>query len=186
MEGRGDRTKAPLSLQDRRRRIDVKAKAAPSWCFWGLYGHSCTQETLREASHLAKANHGARGLDGVTCEASAASGVGAFLAPMPDALGTRTYHPRRLRPKATPKEGGKGIRRLSMPTIRARVVQGALQLILEPLVAADCQPGSYGSRPQRSAHDAVQRVAEAMVQDKPRVLDVEFQAYFAKSQHPLV
>ena len=128
MEGRDDMTKAPISLQDLRRRIYVKAKAEPSWCFWGLYVHVCKLETLREAYQLAKANNGAPGIDGVTFEAIEASGVDAFLAQIQDELVTRTYHPMRLRQKAIPKEGGKGLRILSIPTIRDCVVQGALKL----------------------------------------------------------
>ncbi len=179
-------TKAPISLQDLRRRIYVKAKAEPSWCFWGLYVHVCKRETLCEAYQLAKANNGAPGIDGVTFEAIEASGVDAFLAQIQDELVTRTYHPMRLRQKAIPKEGGKGLRILSIPTIRDRVVQGALKLILEPIFEADFQPGSYGYRPKRSAHDAVLRVAEAIVKYKTRVIDVDLQAYFDNIQHHLL
>ena len=179
-------TKAPISLQDLRRRIYVKAKAEPSWCFWGLYVHVCKRETLCEAYQLAKANNGAPGIDGVTFEAIEASGVDAFLAQIQDELVTRTYHPMRLRQKAIPKEGGKGLRILSIPTIRDRVVQGALKLILEPIFEADFQPGSYGYRPKRSAHDAVVRVAEAIVKYKTRVIDVDLQAYFDNIQHHLL
>ena len=179
-------TKAPISLQDLRRRIYVKAKAEPSWCFWGLYVHICKPEILHEAYQLAKANNGAPGVDGVTFEAIEASGVDAFLAEIQDALVTRTYRPMRLRQKAIPKEGGKGIRVLSIPTIRDRVVQGALKLILEPIFEADFQPGSYGYRPKRSAHDAVLRVAEAIVKYKTRVIDVDLQAYFDNIRHHLL
>lgn len=73
----------------------MQAKAEPSWCFWGLYVHGCTWETLREASQLAQANHGAPGMDGVPCEAIEGRGVDAFLAQMQDALVTRTSHPMR-------------------------------------------------------------------------------------------
>jgi RNA-directed DNA polymerase len=93
MEGRGDMTKAPRSLHDLRRRIDVQAKAEPAWCFWGLYVHVCTRETLREASQLAKANNGAPGIAGVTFAAIEVSGVDAFLEQMQDELVTRTYPP---------------------------------------------------------------------------------------------
>ena len=179
-------TKAPLSLHDLRRRIDVKAKAEPSWGFWALYVHVGTRETLREAYPLAKANNGAPGRDGVTFEAIAASGGDAFLAQMQDALVPRPYHPMRLLQQAIPQEGGKGIRRLSLPTIRDRVVPGALTRILEPIVVAACQPGSYGSRPKRAAHDAVQRVAEAIGQDKTRVIYVALQAYFDHIQPHLM
>ena len=170
-------TKTPMKLQDLRRRIYAKAQAEPSWRFWGLYGHICQPEILHEAYQLAKANNGAPGVDGVTFEAIEASGLDAFLEQIRHELVTRTYRPMRLRHKAIPKEGGKGSRLLSIPTIRARVVQGALKLILEPIFEADFQPGSYGYRPKRSAHDAVLRVAEAMVKYKTRVIDVDLQAY---------
>jgi RNA-directed DNA polymerase len=178
MGGRGDMTTAPMSLQDLQQRIYVKAKAEPSWRFWGLYVHVCKMETLREAYRIAKANHGAPGSDGVTFEDIEASGGAPFLEQIRDELGTRTDRPMRVRQKALPKEDGTKVRVLSIPTIRDRVVQGAFTLILEPIFAADCQPGSYGYRPKRSAHDAVLRVAEAIVQDKTRVIDVDVQAYF--------
>src|SRR5262245_40153153 len=72
--GRGAMRKASLSLQDLRRRIYAKAKAEPSWRFWGLFVHVCKRETLRAAYHLAKANDGAPGSDGVTFEAIEAAG----------------------------------------------------------------------------------------------------------------
>jgi RNA-directed DNA polymerase len=179
-------TTTPISLQDLRRRIYAKAKAEPSWRFWGLYVHICKLETLREAYRLAKENNGAPGIDGVTFEAIEADGVEIFLQHLQDALVTRTYRPMRLRHKAIPKENGKGVRVLSIPTIRDRVVQGAFKLILEPIFEADFQPGSYGYRPKRSAHDAVLRVAEAIVKYKTRVIDVDLQAYFDNIRHHLL
>jgi RNA-directed DNA polymerase len=179
-------TKTPISLQDLRRRIYAKAKAEPSWRFWGLYVHVCKLETLREAYRLAKENNGAPGIDGVTFEAIEADGVETFLQQLQDALVTRTYRPMRLRHKAIPKENGKGVRVLSIPTIRDRVVQGAFKLILEPIFEADFQPGSYGYRPKRSAQDAVLRVAEAIVKYKTRVIDVDLQAYFDNIRHHLL
>ena len=176
-------TKAPISLQDLRRSLYVKAKAEPAWRFWGLYVHVCKLETLREAYRLAKENNGAPGIDGVTFEAIEADGVEQFLQQLQDELGTRTYRPMRLRQKAIPKEGGTKVRVLSIPTIRDRVVQGAFKLILEPIFEADFQPGSYGYRPKRSAHDAVRRVAEAIVKYKTRVIDVDLQAYFDNIRH---
>jgi RNA-directed DNA polymerase len=179
-------TTAPMSLQDLQRRIYVKAKAEPSWRFWGLYVHVCKMETLREAYRLAKANNGAPGSDGVTFADIEASGVEPFLEQIRDELVTRTYRPMRLRQKAIPKEGGTKVRVLSIPTIRDRVVQGALKLILEPIFEADFQPGSYGYRPKRSAHDVVLRVAEAIVKYKTRVIDVDLQAYFDNIRHHLL
>ena len=179
-------TKTPVTLQDLRRRIYAKAKAESSWRFWGLYVHICKPETLQEAYQLAKANNGAPGIDGVTFAAIEASGVDEFLEQIRHELVTRTYRPMRLRHHAIPKNGGKGVRVLSIPTIRDRVVQGAFKLILEPIFEADFQPGSYGYRPKRSAHDAVVRVAEAIVKYKTRVIDVDLHAYFDNIRHHLL
>ena len=176
-------TTAPSSLQDLRRRIYAKAKAEPTWRFWGLYVHICTLETLRAAYELAKANDGAPGSDGMTFEAIEASGVDAFLQQIQDELVARTYRPMRNRRKEIPKEGSTKGRVLSIPAIRDRVVQGAVKLILEPIFEADFQPGSYGYRPKRSAHDAVHRVAEAIVQYKTRVLDIDLRAFFDNVRH---
>jgi len=176
---------APINLQDLRRRIYAKAKAEPSWRFWGLYVHVCKLETLREAYAVTKANHGAPGIDGVTFDAIEASGVAGFLQQLRDALVSRTYRPLRCRRKAIPKGAGK-VRDLSIPAIRDRVVQGALKLLLEPIFEADFQPGSYGYRPKRTAHQAVHRVAEAILQNKTRVLDVDLRAYFDSVRHDLL
>jgi RNA-directed DNA polymerase len=170
-------TKPPISLQDLRRRIYAKAKAEPAWRFWGLYVHICKKETLEAAYEVAKENNGAPGIDGVTFEAIEESGVEQFVEQLRDELASHRYRPMRNRRKAIPKDGGK-TRMLSIPAIRDRVVQGALKLILEPIFEADFQPGSYGYRPKRSAHDAVRRVAEAIVSNKTRIIDLDLRAYF--------
>src|ERR671925_1719469 len=184
MGGRGAMTKTPISLQDLRRRLYVKAKAEPSWRFWGLYVHVGKPQTLQEAYRLAKENNGAPGIDGVTFEAIEAEGVEGFLAGLREELVQRTYRPLRVRKVEIPKE--RGVRGLSIPAIRDRVVQGAVKLILEPIFEADFQPGSYAYRPQRSAHDAVHRVAAAIVEEKERIIDLDLQAYFDNIRHHLV
>ena len=178
-------TKASSSLQDLRRSLYVKAKAEPAWRFWGLYVHVCKMETLREAYALAKKNHGAPGIDGVTFEAVDAQGAEKFLEQIQGELIGRNYVPLRARRQEIPKDGGK-IRVLSIPAIRDRVVQGALKLILEPIFEADFQPGSYGYRPKRTAHEAVHRVATAIVQCKTRVIDLDLRAYFDTVRHHLL
>ncbi len=184
--GRGEMIKVPVSLQDLRRRIYVKAKAEPSWRFWGLYVHVCKRETLREAYALAKRNNGAPGIDGVTFEAIEACGAESFLKQLRDELVSGTYRPMRNRRQEIPKDGGKKVRVLSIPVIRDRVVQGALKLILEPIFEADFQPGSYGYRPKRTAHAAVNRVARAIVRYKTRVIDIDLRAYFDNVRHHLL
>src|SRR5499425_3068762 len=115
--GKGEMTKAPISLQDLRRSLYVKAKAEPSWRFWGLYVHVCKMETLREAYEMAKQNDGAPGVDGVTFEAIEAQGVDALLGRLRDELIGRTYRPLPARKQEIPKDGGK-VRVLSIPAIR--------------------------------------------------------------------
>jgi RNA-directed DNA polymerase len=178
-------TKAPISLQDLRRSLYVKAKAEPTWRFWGLYVHICKMETLREAYQMAKSNNGAPGIDGVTFAAIEESGPETFLRQIRDELVANTYRPMPARKKEIPKDGGK-VRVLSIPAIRDRVVQGALKLILEPIFEADFQPGSYGYRPKRTAHQAVNRVAQAIVEEKTRIIDIDLRAYFDNVQHYLL
>jgi RNA-directed DNA polymerase len=176
-EGKDEMTKASNDLQDLRRRIYVKAKAETTWRFWGLYVHVCKMETLRAAYALAKKNEGAPGVDGVTFAAIEMQGVDAFLEQIADELNQRTYVPLPARRQEIPKDGDK-VRVLSIPAIRDRVVQGALKLILEPIFEADFQPGSFGYRPKRTAHEAVERVARAIVQEKTRIIDIDLRSYF--------
>src|ERR1700683_4544865 len=181
--GKGEMTKAPISLQDLRRSLYVKAKAEPSWRFWGLYVHVCKMETLREDNRMTRSNGGAPGIDGVTFAAIEESGAESFLGQIREELVTNTYRPMRARKKEIPKDGGNKVRVLSIPSIRDRVVQGALKLILEPIFEADFQPGSYGYRPKRTAHQAVNRVAQAIVSRKTRVIDLDLRAYFDNVRH---
>jgi RNA-directed DNA polymerase len=143
-------------------------------------------ETLHEAYRMARSNNGAPGIDGVTFEAIEGSGIEGFLGQIRDELVTNTYRPMLARKKEIPKDGGKKVRILSIPTIRDRVVQGALKLILEPIFEADFQSGSYGYRPKRTAHEAVARVARAIVEEKTRIVDLDLATYFDNVQHSLL
>jgi RNA-directed DNA polymerase len=142
-------------------------------------------ETLCEAYRLAKQNNGAPGMDGVTFEQVEAEGARSFLEQIQKELVQRTYRPARVRKVGIPKKGGK-TRILSIPNIRDRVVQGALKLILEPIFEADFQPGSFGYRPKKSPREAVQRVAEAILQGKTHVIDLDLRAYFDQVRHHIV
>src|ERR1700722_16134933 len=113
-------------------------------------------DTLHAAYEMAKQNDGAPGVDGVTFEAIETQGKKDLLEQLRDELTGHTYTPLRL--------GGRRYRRmrekvrvLSTPAIRARVLQGALKPILEPVFEGDFQPGSFGYRPKRTAHDAIKR-----------------------------
>jgi RNA-directed DNA polymerase len=185
MEGRGGVTTAPMSLQDLRRRLYVKAKAEKDWRFWGVYVHVVKLETLYTAYALATQADGAPGIDGVTFAAIEDAGVEQFLTALRAELVTRTYRPLRNRRVEIPKAGGK-VRVLGIPAIRDRVVQGALKLILEPIFEADFQDGSFGYRPKRTAQQAVDRVAEGIVRNKVRIIDVDLAAYFDSVRHDLL
>jgi RNA-directed DNA polymerase len=177
--------KSSISLQDLRRKIYLKAKSDKTWRFWGLYVHVCKMETLHGAYRDAKENNGAPGIDGVTFEDIEKAGSEAFLEQVHNELVSGTYRPLRNRIREIPKDNDK-VRVLGIPTIRDRVVQGALKLILEPIFEADFQEGSYGYRPKRSAHAAIDCVAEAVVKNKIRVIDLDLKAYFDNVRHDIL
>ncbi len=185
MGGRDGMIKTSINLQDLRRKIYLKAKSDKTWRFWGLYVHVCKMETLKQAYFDAKRNGGAPGIDGVTFADIEKAGVEAFLGQIRDELVSETYRPMRNRIKAIPKDNDK-VRVLGIPAIRDRVVGGALKLIIEPIFEADFQEGSYGYRPKRNPHEAVNRVAEAVVKNKTRVIDLDLRAYFDNIRHDIL
>jgi RNA-directed DNA polymerase len=131
-----------VDLQELRRRIYRKAKAEKTWRFWGLYVHVTRVETLRMAYREARTNDGAPGLDGMSFEDVEAQGVEKFLAAIGQELLTGTYPPTKNRRVEIPKGNGK-TRKLGIPTIKDRVVQGAVKLILEPIFEADFHVSSF-------------------------------------------
>lgn len=177
--------KPSVNLQELRRRIYRKAKAEKQWRFWGLYVHVCKMETLRAAYQEAKANGGAPGVDGESFEWIETQGVEKFLAAIREELLRRRYRPSKNRRVEIPKGNGK-TRRLGIPTIKDRVVQGALKLILEPIFEADFHQSSYAYRPKRTAHQALDRVVHGLVQGLTRVLDVDLKSYFDNVRHHLL
>ncbi|WP_434732173.1 group II intron reverse transcriptase/maturase [Wolbachia endosymbiont of Zygogramma bicolorata] len=177
--------KMPIKLQDLRRKIYIKAKAEPEWRFWGIYVHVCKMETLEEAYKLTKKSNGAPGIDGMTFESIEAEGLEKYLQQIRHELITKTYSPNRNRRKEIPKSGGK-FRKLNIPCIRDRIVQTALKLILEPIFESDFQKGSYGYRPKRNAHEAVQKVTEAAIKGNTKVIDVDLKSYFDNVRHHIL
>jgi RNA-directed DNA polymerase len=177
--------KPSVNLQELRRRIYRKAKAEKQWRFWGLYVHVSKMETLRAAYQEAKANGGAPGVDAESFELIETQGVEKFLAAIREELLRRRYRPSKNRRVEIPKGNGK-TRRLGIPTIKDRVVQGAVKLILEPIFEADFHQSSYAYRPKRTAHQALDRVVHGLVQGLTRVLDVDLKSYFDNVRHHLL
>ncbi len=178
-------TKASIQLQELRRKIYRKAKTEKHWRFWGLYCHICKDEVLQESYRLAKANDGAPGIDGKSFDEIEAEGVAGFLEVIRQELLTRTYRPLPNRRVEIPKGNGK-TRTLGIPTIKDRVVQGALKLILEPIFEADFKDCSYGYRPKRHAHQAIDRVTAGMLYGLTRVVDIDLSGYFDNIRHHIL
>jgi RNA-directed DNA polymerase len=147
-----------------------------------MHVHLVKLDTLEAAYLEAKRNRGAPGTDGETFESIEARGRGEFLAELAAELRTDTYHPRPYRRREIPKEGGK-VRVISIPTVRDRVVQGALRLVLEPIFEADFSDSSFGARPRRSAHQAIERVRAGLRQRRLWVVDVDLARYFDTIRH---
>ena len=177
--------KAPVGLQELRRRIYRKAKSDKTHRFWGIFVHICRTETLEEAYRIAKSNGGAPGIDGQTFADIESLGRAEFLAEIRDELLTGRYQPRPNRPVEIPKGDGK-VRTLQIPCIRDRVVQGALKYILEGIFEADFCPNSYGFRPKRSPHQALAEVRRSVLRRMSIVIDVDLSSYFDNIRHSVL
>jgi RNA-directed DNA polymerase len=175
-------TKPTITTQELQRRIGHRAKSAPEHRFWGLHVHLVKLATLEAAYLEAKRNRGAPGADGETFEMIEGRGRSEFLAGLAAELRDGTYRPRPYRRREIPKEGGK-VRVISIPTIRDRVVQGALRLLLEPIFEADFSRHSFGARPGRSAHDAIGEVRSGLIWKKHLVVDVDLKSFFDDIRH---
>ena len=177
--------KAPVGLQELRRRIYHKAKSEPTHRFWGLFVHVTKFETLHEAYRIAKRNGGAAGIDGQTFEDIEREGRWRFLAELQQELISGTYQPQANRRVDIPKGNGK-TRTLQIPCIRDRVVQGALKLILEAIFEADFCDSSYGYRPGRSPQEALAQVRRSVLRRMSMVIDVDLSSYFDNIRHSVL
>ena len=178
-------TKAPISLQELRRRIYRKAKSDKTHRFWGIFAHVTKAETLEEAYRMAKKNRGAPGVDGQTFEDVEGMGLTEFLATLRQELITGRYKPKPNRRVEIPKGNGK-FRTLQIPCVRDRVVQGAVKLILEAIFEADFCSNSYGFRPRRSPHRALAEVRRSVLRRMSTVIDVDLSRYFDTIRHSLL
>jgi group II intron reverse transcriptase/maturase len=177
--------KAPIDLQELRRRIYRKAKSDREHRFWGIFVHVAKMEVLLEAYRLAKRNGGAPGIDGQTFEDVESSGREAFLQAIRDELLSGTYQPMVNRFVEIPKGKGK-TRILQIPCIHDRVVQGALKWVLEAIFEADFCPNSYGYRPKRSPHRALAEVRRSLLRRMNLVVDVDLARYFDTIRHDIL
>src|SRR5215510_4413967 len=172
----------PEKIRSLQKKLYLKAKAEPSFRFYLLYDKVWREDILEHAYAVACANGGAPGVDGVTFAAIEAAGIEEWLLGIGKALRERTYRPDPVRRVLIPKPGG-GERPLGIPTIRDRVVQTAVKLVVEPIFEADLEPNAYGYRPARSAADAIKAVHELLCQGYTDVVDADLSKYFDTIPH---
>jgi len=180
-EVRGD---LPETLTRLRAKLGQKAKQEPKFRFYSLYGHLTRDDVLEAAWRQVKRNGGAAGIDGMTIDSveDREGGVKAFLEEVKASLVMRTYRASPVKRVYIPKSDGR-MRPLGIPTVKDRLVQAALLLIIEPIYETDFQDCSHGFRPGRSAHDAIEEIRVCMHSGKRQVYDGDLQSYFDSIPH---
>jgi len=173
----------PETIRTLQRKLYRKAKQEPACRFHALYDKVYRADILEFAYRLVRANKGSAGIDGVTFEAIEENeGAPAFIGELEEALRNKTYKPDPVKRVMIPKSDGSQ-RPLGIPTIRDRVAQMAAKLVIEPIFEADFCETSYGFRPKKSAHDAVDDVAYAMNTGFTEVIDADLSKYFDTIPH---
>jgi len=172
----------PESIRTLQRKLYLKAKAEPGFRFYQLYDKVWRADFLAHAYALCRANAGAPGVDGVTFAMIEASGLEEWLAKLCEELRTKTYRPQAVRRVMIPKPAG-GERPLGIPTIRDRVVQMAVKLVIEPIFEADLDDSAYGYRPGRDAADAIKEVHGLLLRGYTDVVDADVTKYFDTIPH---
>lgn len=173
----------PDNIRTLQRKLYRKAKQEPACRFHALYDKVYRADILNHAYNLVRANKGSAGIDGVTFgDIEVGQGAAAFVAELAEALKNKTYKPDPVKRVMIPKEMG-AFRPLGIPTIRDRVAQMAAKLVIEPIFEADFCGTSYGFRPARSAHDAVDDVAHTLNRGYTEVIDADLSKYFDTIPH---
>jgi RNA-directed DNA polymerase len=177
-----------IATPDKVRQLQItlyrKAKAAPKYRFWSLYGELLRPDVLRAALEAQRRNGGGAGVDGETLASIHATPAvrQQWLDRLREELKTKTYRPSPVRRVLIPKDSG-GERPLGIPTVKDRVVQTAVYLLLMPIWEADFHPRSYGFRPKRRAHQAIAEIQKAVQQGYVEIIDADLSKYFDTIPH---
>jgi len=174
----------PPSLQVLRQKLGQKAKQQKRYRFYSLYALVCRWDVLTAAWAAVRRNDGAPGVDGISLDQITATpeSEAAFLAEIERDLKAGTYRAQAVRRVYIEKDNGK-LRPLGIPTVRDRVVQAAVLLILEPIFEADFEDCSYGFRPGRSAHAALRQILQHLKGGLTAVYDADLAGYFDSIPH---
>jgi group II intron reverse transcriptase/maturase len=177
------RLQTPEKIRDLQRKLYLKAKKEPKFRFYLLQDKVWREDILQHAYRLVRANGGAPGIDGVTFQSiETGEGEAKFVSTLQQELKGKTYRAQPVRRVYIAK--GDGNRRpLGIPTIRDRVAQMAVKLVIEPIFEADFENCSFGFRPKRDAHQAIEVVRQALYRAHPYVLDADLQQYFDTIPH---
>jgi RNA-directed DNA polymerase len=172
----------PSKIRELQIKLYRKAKNEPEFRFYQLYDKVYREDILDHAYELARANHGAPGVDGESFEDIESRGLEEWKNGLREELRNKTYQPQPVRRVMIPKPGG-GERPLGIPTVRDRVAQTAAKLILEPIWEAELEPNAYGYRPRKSAQGAIRKVDELLHEGYTDVVDADLSKYFDTIPH---
>src|ERR1700745_3390902 len=166
--------KLPEKVRAWRAKLSPKAKQQKRFRFYSLYGLISHPETLKAAWQQVRANGGAAGVDGISFAQIERQGLEPWLEELGQEVRDKSYRCQAVRRVHIPKANGK-LRPLGIPTIRDRVMQCAVLLIIEPIFEADFQDCSYGFRPERNAHQALEKIREHLRAGKCELYDADLE-----------